>query len=78
MRKLRLALALLILFASLAVLAWGLWPAMHERRSLTVAPGEMTLPTPSSFEPSLVAAAPLVGYALEALSLQPAGQVCAA
>ncbi len=77
MRKLRLALALLILFASLAVLAWGLWPAAHERRSLTVPPGDMSLPTPSSFEPSLGIALQ-AGYASELLSWQPAGHASAA
>ncbi len=54
MRKLRLILALVILTASLAILAWGLWPSARERHTLEVPPAEMTLPTPASFEPVLV------------------------
>lgn len=50
MRKVRMVLAVIILAASLALLAWGLWPAARERRVLSVSPTEMTLPTPSSFE----------------------------
>jgi hypothetical protein len=50
MRKVRMALAVIILAASLTLLAWGLWPTAHERRVLSVSPTEMTLPTPSSFE----------------------------
>lgn len=51
MRKLRLAAALIVLVLSLALLAWGLWPAVHERHSIVVPPAEMSLPTPSSFVP---------------------------
>ncbi len=53
MRKVRLVIAILILAISLSLLAWGLWPAVHERRILSVSPTEMTLPTPSSFVPRL-------------------------
>ncbi len=53
MRKVRLILGIVILVVSLAVLAWGLWPAARERHTLSVPPAEMTLPTPSSFVPSL-------------------------
>jgi hypothetical protein len=49
MRKLRIAVGLVLLVLSLAMLAWGLWPTAHERHTLTVPPAEMTLPTPSSF-----------------------------
>ncbi len=77
MRKLRLALAVVILFVSLAILAWGLWPAVHESRSLRVPSGEMTLPTPSSFEPDL-GAAPRLGYAPLVVSWQAAGRVSSA
>jgi hypothetical protein len=49
MRKLRIGIGIIILVLSLAVLAWGLWPAAHERRTLAVPPAQMTLPTPSSF-----------------------------
>ncbi len=51
MRKLRIAIGLTLLFISLALLAWGLWPAAYERHTLKVPPAEMTLPTPSSFVP---------------------------
>ena len=51
MRKLRLAVALIVLLLSLALLAWGLWPAVYERHSIVVPPAEMSLPTPSSFLP---------------------------
>ena len=77
MRKLRLLLALVVLLISLAVLAWGLWPAAHERRTLTVPPGEMALPTPTSFEPSTVAAL-LAGYAPEMVSWHAASSLPAA
>lgn len=53
MGKLRLAIGLVLLVASLALLAWGLWPSARERHTLTVAPTEMSLPTPSSFVPSV-------------------------
>ncbi len=55
MRKLRLALALVLLVASLTLLAWGVWPAVRERHVLPVPPAEMSLPTPASFAPSLMA-----------------------
>ncbi len=63
MRKVQLVLAVIILVVSLIVLAWGIWPAAHERRTLGVSPTEMTLPTPSSFEPSLTVD-PLAGLHL--------------
>ncbi len=49
MRKLRLTLAVLVLILSLAILAWGVWPSIHERRSLSVPPSQLSLPTPASF-----------------------------
>ncbi len=49
MRKLRLAVALIVILLSLALLAWGLWPAVYERHSIVVPPAEMSLPTPASF-----------------------------
>lgn len=49
MRKLRIILGIVLLVLSVAVLAWGFWPNAHVRRTLTVPPSEMTLPTPSSF-----------------------------
>ena len=54
MRKLRLALALLLLAASLTLLLWGIWPAARERHTLPVLPTDMTLPTPSSFVPQFI------------------------
>ncbi len=51
MRKLRLGLALIILAISLTLLAWGIWPSVRERLTLTVPSSEMTLPTPSSYVP---------------------------
>ncbi len=51
MRKLRIALGLALLLVSLALLAWGLWPAAYEHHTLKIQPTEMTLPTPSSFVP---------------------------
>ncbi len=59
MRKLRLILAVVILVFSLAILAWGIWPAAKERHTLRVSPSEMTLPTPSSFDPALPNVAPV-------------------
>jgi hypothetical protein len=53
MRKLRLALALLLVLLSLVVLAWGMWPVIREQRILRLSPSEMTLPTPSSFIPGV-------------------------
>jgi len=53
MHKLRLALAIALLIASLLLLTWGLWPAARERHTLSVPPADMTLPTPSSFQPVL-------------------------
>jgi hypothetical protein len=52
MRRIRLALAVILLVVSLALLAWGFWPSVRERHVLPIAPSEMTLPTPSSFVPS--------------------------
>jgi hypothetical protein len=51
MRKLRIAVGIVLLTLSLALLAWGLWPSARERHSLEVPPAEMTLPTPASFVP---------------------------
>jgi len=48
MRKLRLALAVIILAASMALLVWGYLPSQHETRIQTISPAEMQLPTPSS------------------------------
>jgi hypothetical protein len=46
LHTLRRLLALLILCASLSLLAWSLWPAEIQRRSLALAPGDMQFPEP--------------------------------
>lgn len=51
MRKLRLALAFIILAISLALLVWGFWPAARETRIQLIPPAELQLPTPSSHLP---------------------------
>ncbi len=56
MRKLRVAIGLMLLVISLALLAWGLWPSVYQRHILKIPPAEMTLPTPSSFIPWTVGA----------------------
>ena len=48
-RKIRLALAIVILTVSLALLLWGIWPNLVEKRIVPVYPGQMQLPTPGSF-----------------------------
>ncbi len=60
MPKVRIIVGVVILVISLALLAWGLWPVSRVRHELRVEPTQMTLPTPSSFEPSLLNA-PLGG-----------------
>jgi hypothetical protein len=51
LNRIRLFLALALLLASIALLIWGFWPAARERHILPIVPSEMTLPTPSSFNP---------------------------
>jgi hypothetical protein len=48
MKRIRLALAILILTISLTLLIWGFWPAQRETRVQPISPSEMQLPTPSS------------------------------
>ncbi|MEW5871387.1 MAG: hypothetical protein AB1894_19095 [Chloroflexota bacterium] len=48
-RKLRLVIGIVILFISLALLVWGLWPMAPEVRIVPVSPTEMQLPLPGSF-----------------------------
>jgi hypothetical protein len=50
-RKLRIFLGLLILLASLTLLAWSLSPLEYETRVQPIEPAQMQLPTPSSFLP---------------------------
>jgi hypothetical protein len=50
MKSLRLALAVIILSVSIALLIWGFSPNPRETRIQTISPTEMQLPTPSSFQ----------------------------
>lgn len=49
MRKIRLALAVIILAVSIVLLVWGFSPNPRETRIQNISPTEMQLPTPSSF-----------------------------
>jgi hypothetical protein len=49
MRKIRLALAVVILTVSIGLLLWGFLPNAKETRIQNISPSEMQLPTPSSF-----------------------------
>lgn len=49
MRKIRLALTILILTISIGLLLWGFLPNAKETRIQEISPSEMRLPTPSSF-----------------------------
>ncbi|MBI5842161.1 MAG: hypothetical protein HZB19_18905 [Chloroflexi bacterium] len=48
MKKIRLALAIIIFTVSLSLLIWGFWPAERETRVQPISPSEMQLPTPQS------------------------------
>lgn len=48
MRKIRLVIAVIILSASIALLAWGFFPNPRETRIQNISPKEMQIPTPSS------------------------------
>jgi hypothetical protein len=48
-RKIRIFLVVVILAASLTLLAWSLWPAEYQTRIVPVGPGQMGLPTPASY-----------------------------
>ncbi len=73
MQKARIIVGVAILVISLSLLVWGLWPARHVRHELHVEPTQMTLPTPSSFEPN-PQNAPQVGFAEQAEPKGPAGR----
>lgn len=49
MRKIRLALAVVILMISVGLLFWGFSPNAKETRIQNILPSEMQLPTPSSY-----------------------------
>ncbi len=48
MKCLRIALGIIILILSCALLIWGLLPARREIRSHPISPTELQLPTPGS------------------------------
>jgi hypothetical protein len=49
MRRVRIALGIIILIFSIILLLWGFLPARHEVRSQPISPTELQLPTPISF-----------------------------
>lgn len=49
-RRWRLAAAVIILGISLALLAWGYWPAERKIQVLPIEPSNLTLPTPISYK----------------------------
>lgn len=49
MRRLRIALGIVILMISLSLLIWGLLPLCHEVRTQPISPTDLQLPTPTSF-----------------------------
>lgn len=57
MKKIRIALAAIILIISIVLLIWGFAPNPRETFIREIAPTEMRLPTPSSHLPDLEPAA---------------------
>jgi hypothetical protein len=53
-KRARRILGILILFISLIILIWGLWPFAVQVRSLPISPTEMQLPAPGSLLPGVV------------------------
>lgn len=49
MRPLRIALGIVVLILSLALLVWGLLPLRREVRIQPISPTDLQLPTPISF-----------------------------
>ncbi len=49
MRPLRIALGIVVLILSLALLIWGLLPLRREVRIQPISPTDLQLPTPISF-----------------------------
>jgi hypothetical protein len=45
----RRLVGLFILFISLGILLWGLWPVGHMVQTLPIPPADLRLPTPQSF-----------------------------
>lgn len=52
-RPVRLILSVILLVASLVLLAWAFWPGPRVVRRQFIQPIEMQLPTPESFDPLL-------------------------
>jgi hypothetical protein len=50
MRRIRIMLGIGILVLSMILLVWGLLPARREIRTRPIAPAELQLPVPASFE----------------------------
>lgn len=48
MRRIRIALGLIIVVLSIALLVWGFFPARRETRTQPISPSELQLPTPAS------------------------------
>ena len=53
MKRLRIALAVIILAVSISLLLWGYAPNPRATIERTIPPAEMQLPTPSSLHPYL-------------------------
>ena len=49
MKKIRIALAILLLLISLSLLIWAFLPTLVESRVLPIPPADLQLPTPSAF-----------------------------
>ena len=49
MKKIRIALAILLLLISLSLLIWAFLPTLVENRVLPIPPADLQLPTPSAF-----------------------------
>ena len=48
MRRIRIALGLIIVIISVALLVWGFLPSRREIRTQPISPSELQLPTPTS------------------------------
>jgi hypothetical protein len=54
MRRLRIFIGVIILIASIVLLAWGFMPTRHEIRSQPISPTELQLPPRGSFLPQTI------------------------
>jgi hypothetical protein len=55
MRRVRIMVGMIILIASIVLLAWGFMPTRHEIRSQPISPTELQLPPRGSFLPQAIA-----------------------